>query len=234
VAAAAAALLLGWSTPLARTAGRRELVHHFTERMVRRTSANFLDVWALLPAGRPVRWRSALDGRFVVTRYLVTGVLARRHSLGLPLFLALGVAAAHVTFPAVTSVWLVGMGGYLALLPFAAPVAQVYRVPGLRRWFAASNLRLKATTVVVLAVLAAFWTAVVALLTVPMTVGAAVAALLAAVAVVRTVTRGALDFGSLGLVLYEGVLVPMGLARQLGRGPDLLLIGLIAASFLPS
>jgi hypothetical protein len=59
-----------------------------------------------------------------------------------------------------------------------------------------------------------------------------VAALLAAVAVVRTVTRGALDFGALGLVLYEGVLVPMGLARQLVRGPDLLLIGLVAASFL--
>ncbi|SEP52080.1 hypothetical protein [Amycolatopsis saalfeldensis] len=231
--AASAAVALGWSTPLARTAGRRSLVHHFAERMVRRTSAAFLDVWALLPAGRPVRWRTALDGRFVVTRYLVTGVLARRHQLGLPLFLALAVAAAHVTFPAVTSVWLVGMGGYLALLPFAAPVAQVYRVPGLRRWFDASDLRLKATTVVVLAVLAVVWTAFVALLRVPMTVGAVVAALLAAVAVVRTVTRGALDFGSLGLVLYEGVLVPMGLARQLVRGPDVLLVGLIAASFLP-
>ena len=54
---------------------------------------------------------------------------------------------------------------------------------------------------------------------------AAGAALLAAVAIVH----GALDVGSLGLPLYEGVVVSMGLAR----GPDLLLIGLIATSIQP-
>ncbi|WP_432848942.1 hypothetical protein ACQPXB_49030 [Amycolatopsis sp. CA-161197] len=229
--AAAAALLLAWSPPLSLT--RDTLVRHFRERLVRRTSAAFLDVWALLPAGRPVRWRRALDGRFIVTRYVVTGTLARRHALGLPVFLALAVTAAHTTFPGVTSVWLLGPGSYLALLPFAAPIAQLHRVPGLRRWLDASELRLRLVMASVLVALAACWTAVVALLGVPVTLGSLVAVVATAYSVVRTVTRGPLEFSSMGLVLYEGVLIPTGLLRQLARGPDLLIIGLLLCGLLP-
>ncbi|MEW2501774.1 hypothetical protein AB0878_14955 [Amycolatopsis sp. NPDC047767] len=229
--AAAAALLLAWSPPLSPT--RDTLVRHFRERLVRRTSAAFLDVWALLPTGRPVHWRRALDGRFIVTRYVVTGTLARRHALGLPVFLALAVTAAHTTFPGVTSVWLLGLGSYLALLPFAAPIAQLHRVPGLRRWLDASELRLLLVMASVLVALAACWTAVVALLGVPVTLGSLVAVVAAAYSVVRTVTRGPLEFSSMGLVLYEGVLIPTGLLRQLARGPDLLIIGLLLCGLLP-
>ncbi|GAA3533930.1 hypothetical protein GCM10022222_16640 [Amycolatopsis ultiminotia] len=233
VVTAVSAVALAWSEPSARTVSRGELVHAFTERMVRRTSAAFLDVWALLPAGRPVPWRNALAGRFVVTRYVVTGTLARRHALGLPVFLALSVLAAHATFPAVTSGWLLGLGGYLTLLPFTAPVAQLHRVPGLRRWLDASDLRLHATTTGLLCILALMWAGVIVLLGLPASVGAAVAVLVAALAAVRSVTRGPLDFGSMGMVLYEGVLIPAGLLRQLVRGPDLLLLGLVAANFVP-
>ncbi|MBB4687366.1 hypothetical protein [Amycolatopsis jiangsuensis] len=231
--AAALAAALAWSPPAARTVSRVELVRAFTERMVRRTSAAFLDVWALLPPGRPVRWPNALAGRFVVTRYVVTGTLARRHLLGTSVFLALSVLAAHATFPAIQPVWLLGLGGYVALLPFTAPVAQLHRVPGLRRWLAASDVRLHATTAAFLCALALAWGAVIVLLGLPASVAAAVAMLVAALAAVRSVTRGPLDFSAMNLVLYEGVLIPTGLLRQLVRGPDLLLLGLIATSFVP-
>ncbi|MFI5607615.1 hypothetical protein [Amycolatopsis sp. NPDC051903] len=233
VAAFVAAAGLAWAPPLAQTAGRATLVHHFRERLVRRTSTAFLDVWALLPAGRRVPWQRAFAGRFVVLRYVLVGVLARRHALGLPVFLGLAVTAAHATFPAVTSVWLLGLGAYLALLPFAAPVAQLHRVPGLRRWLDASETRLRLTTALVLTVLGAGWTSVVWLLGVPVTFGSVVAVLVAGYAVVRTVSRGPLDFSVMGLVLYEGVLIPAGLVRQLAHGPDLLLVGLFVCGFLP-
>lgn len=233
VAAGLTAIALLRSSPLPHTASRDTLIRHYTERMVRRTSAAFLDVWALLPAGRPVPWRNALASRFVVTRYVLTGVLARRSALGLPVFLALAVVATHATFPAVTSVWLIGIGGYLGLLPFTAPIAQLHRVPGLRRWLAASDLHLHAVTCAFLCVLALLWTGVVLLLGIPASIGALAAALIAALSAVRSVTRGPLDFSSMGMVLYEGVLIPAGLVRQLIRGPELLVLGLIAASFLP-
>nr|WP_202506323.1 hypothetical protein [Amycolatopsis rubida] len=233
VAAGLASVALARSSSVPHTASRDTLIRHYAERMVRRTSAAFLDVWALLPAGRPVPWRNALAGRFIVTRYVVTGTLARRSALGLPAFLALAVVATHATFPAVTSVWLLGVGGYLALLPFTAPVAQLHRVPGLRRWLDASNLRLHAVTCAFLCLLAVIWAGVVLLLGIPASVSAVVAVLIAALSAVRSVTRGPLDFSSMGMVLYEGVLIPAGLVRQLVRGPDLLVLGLIAASFLP-
>ncbi|WP_033289939.1 hypothetical protein [Amycolatopsis jejuensis] len=232
LAAGLAAAALAWSPPRPHTACRRTLVRQFTERMVRRTSAAFLDVWALLPAGRPVPWRIGLAGRFVVTRYVVMGTLARRHALGLPVFLALAVLAAHVTFPAVSAVWLLGLGGYLALLPFTAPVAQLHRVPALRRWLDVPNLRLHAVTCGFLSLLALAWAGVVLLLGVPVPAGALVAVLVAALSAVRSVTRGPLDFSSMGMVLYEGVLIPAGLVRQLVRGPDLLVIGLVVASLV--
>ncbi|GAB3351818.1 hypothetical protein [Amycolatopsis echigonensis] len=125
------------------------------------------------------------------------------------------------------------VGGYLALLPFTAPVAQLHRVPGLRRWLDASNLRLHVVTCAFLCLLALIWAGVVLLLGIPASISAVVAVLLAALAAVRSVTRGPLDFSSMGMVLYEGVLIPAGLVRQLVRGPDLLVLGLIAASFLP-
>ncbi|MGW4482490.1 hypothetical protein ACWEOE_01500 [Amycolatopsis sp. NPDC004368] len=231
VVALGAAVVLAWTPPAASTVSRSELVWAFGSRLAARTATAFLDVWALLPAGRPVPWMAL--GRPAALRYVVAGALARRHALGLPVFLALAVTAVHTTFPALSSVWLLGLGGYLALLPFAAPLAQLHRVPALRRWLTTSEPRLRLATASVLVVLAAVWTFAVILLGVPVSLGSLVAVLVAAYAVVRSVTRGPVDFGAMNLVLYEGVLIPTGLVRQLARGPDLLIIGLLLCGLLP-
>ena len=232
VVALVAAVVVAFAPSVAVTVSRSELVRAFGERMAERTATAFLDVWALLPAGRPVP-RVRLPGPHPALGYVVVGTLARRHALGLPVFLVLAVTAVHATFPALSSVWLLGLGGYLALLPFAAPIAQLHRVPALRRWLTTSEPRLRLTTALVLVVLVVFWTSAVVLLGVPVSLGSLVAVLVAVYAVVRSVTRGPVDFGAVNLVLYEGVLIPTGLVRQLARGPDLLVIGLLICGFLP-
>lgn len=219
-----AAIVLVRGEPLAARAGRAELVRAFRERMVRRMAASFLDVWVLLPAGRPVSW--GLAGRFVVVRYLLAGIAARGRSLGLPVFLAAAIAALHPVVPDVGGLWWTGLGGYLAVLPLAAPVAQLYRVPGLRRWLGCTDRTLRLTAAGVLFLPVAGWFGVLLLVGVPFSAPAALAVPLTAFAIVRTVTRGPIDFANVGLVSLEGVIVPAGLVVQLARGPELLLLGL--------
>jgi hypothetical protein len=222
------ALVLAPGVSLAADAGRTELVGRFVGRMIRRTSVAFLDVWALLPPGRAVRWRTVLDGRFAPGRFLLAGVLARSRSGVLMLLLAFVVAALHQVFPAAPSIWWVGVGGYLAILPLAAPLAQLYRLPALRRWLNCSDRVLKLTATGLLVVATAAWFGVLVLLGVPWSPKAAPAVVIAVTAAIRTVTRGAIDFGRLGIVMYEGVLIPFGLIAQLVRGLDVLLVGLAA------
>ncbi|WP_344422732.1 hypothetical protein [Amycolatopsis minnesotensis] len=81
------------------------------------------------------------------------------------------------------------------------------------------------TAVGVLIPLMAVWLGAALTLGLPWSWRLAVALVLAVAAVVRTVTRPMLDFGNLGLVSIEGVLIPAGLIVQLVRGPDLLLVG---------
>lgn len=226
------ALVLMPGVSLAADAGRTELVGLFLGRMIRRTSVAFLDVWALLHAGRAVRWRTVLSGRFAPGRFVVAGVLARSRAGAMMLLLAFAVAALHQVFPAAPAVWWVGLGGYLAMLPLAAPLAQLYRVPALRRWLDCSDLTLKVTTFGVLLVVVAAWFGVLLLLGVPWSASAALGAVVAVVAVIRTVMRAAVDFGRLGIVMYEGVLIPFGLIAQLVRGPDLLLVGLALSALV--
>jgi hypothetical protein len=221
----ALALAFGGSLPSA--AGRMELIERFTARMVRRVSVSFLDVWTLLPAGRPLRWAQAFAGRAVVARFVAVGVLTRVRSLLFAIVLALTVAALHFVFPTASPVWWMGVGTYLAVLPFAAPIAQLNRVAGLRRWLNCTDRSLKATTAGVLLVVAVCWLGVALLLGVPWSVPSALIVLVAVAAVVRTVTRSPVDFGNLGIVSFEGVLVPAGLIVQLARGPEVLLIGLL-------
>jgi hypothetical protein len=224
--AGALVLVLASGVSLAADAGRTELVGRFVGRMIRRTSVAFLDVWALLPQGRAVRWRTVLNGRFAPGRFLLAGVLARGRSGVLMLLLAFVVAALHQVFPAAPSVWWVGIGGYLAILPLATPLAQLYRLPALRRWLNCSDRVLKLTAAGGLVVVTAAWFGVLLLLGVPWSAGAALGVVVAVIAAIRTVTRTAIDFGRLGMITYEGVLIPFGLIAQLVRGPELLLIGL--------
>jgi hypothetical protein len=221
----ALALLPGPRTSAA--TGRVDLIQRYFTRLVRRVSLSFLDLWVLLPPGRPVRWTRALAGRFVLVRFVLTGVLARGRTIPLAALLALAVAVLHAVFPAVNPVWWTGIAGYFSALPFAASVAELHRTPGLRRWLNCTDRALKAATVAVLVMFLAGWLGVVVLLGVPFSGQAALVLLVASVAVLRTVTQRAMDFSNIGLVSFFGVLVPAGLLFQLGHGPDLLLLGLV-------
>ncbi len=188
---------------------------------------SFLDLLALLPAGREVRWARALDGRGVLARFVVAGLLARHRALPLAGLLVLAVATLHRLFPSVDPVWWIGAGGYLAALPFTGALAQIHQVPGLRRWVGCSDRALRASATGVLVAVVAVWAAVLAVLGVPLSWPAGLAVLLASAAVVRTVTRAPLNYANLGLVSVVGVLVPVGLLVQLAHGPDLLVLGLL-------
>ncbi|GAA2977606.1 hypothetical protein [Actinokineospora diospyrosa] len=234
-AATAIGILLLRKEPLAETAGREELVRGFSARMTQRVSVAFLDVWGLLPPAQPLSLERVFARKPVLPRYLVAGVLTRARAVVGAGLIAVVVATLHRLFPAVPTVWWVGIGGYLAAVPFAAPVAQLHRTPGLRRWLNNSMLAVKATAALILAALAALWLAVVTALGVDFHPAALVAVPLAATAAVRSVTRAPIDFANVGMVDVGGVLVPMGLVVQVARGVDALLLGilLLGAGLLP-
>lgn len=211
-------------------AGREELVASYRERVVRRVSATFGDALAMLPPARPIPVAGLLAGRAVVLRFMVAGVLSRARSLLLPLLLVVAVAVLHRVFPQVASTWWIGVGGYLAAVPFAASLAQLCGMPGLRRWLGCSDRTLRLATAGVVVVVVAVWGALAVGLGVPLSVPACLAALVAVGGVVRTVSRPALDYGNLGVASTpDGNLVPVGLIVQLVHGPELLVIGVVVA-----
>lgn len=225
LAVPAAVLAAGTSLPL--SAQRAELVEGFFARMIRRTSAGFLDVWALLPQGRALAWRSAFAGGPLVIRFAVVGVLTRGRSALFALLLAVTMAALHVVLPGSDPLWWLGLGGYFAILPLSASIAQLHRVPGLRRWLDCDDRVLRLASAGVLLAVAALWFAVTLALGVPWSVPAALTVPLVVAAVVRTVTRPPVDFHRLGLFTVEGLVLPVGLVVQLARGPEVLVIGLL-------
>ncbi|HVW42679.1 MAG TPA: DUF6297 family protein [Amycolatopsis sp.] len=241
-----AGLLLGVSWPLAEAAafvliaaatlvaarpavhsGRADLVRRFRERLVRRTAWMFLDPWALLPPGRAIAWRGLLTGRLLLTRFVVAGILARRRSWPMALALVAVVALAHVLFPTVDPAWWLGLGGYAAAMPFAGGLAELTRSAGLRRWVGRGDREIRITAAVVLVVVMAAWAGAAAALGVPLTGYGALALVVAAAAVVRTVTRSTMNFGDLGVTAVAGTLAPVGLLVQVLHGPDLLVICLV-------
>jgi hypothetical protein len=210
--------------------GRDDLVERFRERVVRRVSVTFGDALAMLPPARPIPLPGLLAGRGVVARFVLAGVLARARSMLLPLLLVVGVAVLHRVFHQVTSVWWLGVGGYLAAVPFAAPLAQLSGMPGLRRWLGCTDQTLRLATAAVVAVVVVVWGCLAVALGVPASAPAVLAAVVAVGAVVRTVTRPALDYGNVGVASTpDGNLVPVGLILQLVHGPELLVIGLVVA-----
>jgi hypothetical protein len=216
-------------------AGRDQLVAGYRRRLFRRVNVSFGDVLALLPAPGPVPWPAVFAGRAVVPRFVVAGVVSRSRALLPSALLVVLVAVLHHVFPVIGAVWLVGVGVYLACLPFAASLAQLFAVPGLRRWLGCSDLTLRLATAGVLVVVAAVWVGLVAVFAVPLGASAWLAALIAVGAVVRTVTRPVLDYGNVGVaVAPDGYLVPVGLLVQLAHGPELLVIGILLLGVLAS
>ncbi|WP_051386294.1 hypothetical protein [Actinokineospora inagensis] len=210
----------------AETAGRGELVGRYSTRMARRTSIAFLDVWGLLPPAKPLDLPRVFARRPILPRYLVAGVLARGRSVAAAGLTALVVAAAHRIFPAVPAVWWVGIGAYLAVIAFAAPVAQLNRTPGLRRWLNRSTLVVKLAATAVLAVTGALWLGSVTLLGIGFTPASLLAVVVATTAAVRSVTRAPVDFANVGMVDIGGLMVPLGLVVQVARGIDGLVLGI--------
>jgi hypothetical protein len=228
----AAAAVVG-SGPVGRpavavAADRTELVRGYLRRTVRQVTVAFGDALALLPPARPLPWPWLLAGRAVVARFVLAGVLARARSALLAVLCVVGIAVLHQVFPLVSPLWLVGAGAYLAGVPFAASLAQLWSVPGLRRWLACRDVTLRLTAAAVVACVAAAVVGLVVLLAVPVTVAAWLAVPLAVGAAIRTVTRRQLDYGNVGLaVAPAGYVLPVGLIVQLAHGPDLLVIGLL-------
>lgn len=213
---------------VATSAGRDELVDGYLRRVVRRVTVSFGDALALLPPPGPLPWPKLLAGRAVVARFVLVGVLSRARSLLPALLAAIAVGVLHQVLPLVDPVWLVGIGVYFAGVPFAAALASLCAVPGLRRWLGCTDLTLRLASAGMVAVAALVWVGLVAVFAVPLTLAAWLAVPLAVGAVVRTVTRPPLDYGNLGVaVTPDGNMIPVGLLLQLAHGPELLVIGLL-------
>lgn len=211
---------------VATAAGRDDLVRSYGQRVVRRVAVTFGDVLALLPEATAPPWRGLLAGRAVVVRFMVGGLVSRVRSF-LPIALcALAVVVLHEVFPLVSPLWLVGVGLYFACLPFGAPLAALFSVPGLRRWLGCRDMTLRLAAAAVVLVPALVWLGIVALFSVPVTFAVWLTVPLAVGAVIRTVTRKPLDYQNVGSVSPAGVTLPVGLIVQLAHGPEILVIGL--------
>lgn len=182
---------------VATAAGRDDLVRSYGQRVVRRVAVTFCDVLALLPAATASPWRGLLAGRAVVVRFMVGGLVSRVRSF-LPIALcALAVVVLHEVFPLVSPLWLVGVGLYFlyfACLPFGAPLAALFSVPGLRRWLGCRDITLRLAAAAVVLVPALAWLGIVALFSVPVTFAVWLTVPLVVGAVIRTVTRPPLDY----------------------------------------
>ncbi|OLR90932.1 hypothetical protein [Actinokineospora bangkokensis] len=204
---------------------RDELVRGWRARQVRSTSVLFGDLLGLLPAARPVRRLRVRGAGGVV----LAGALGRWPALPL---VALVVLTAPLVARVVTGVpglvW-VAVAAYLAALPFAGALAEVHRVRGLARWVPARKRVLVAWTGLLALVVGGVAVGGVALLGLPFE---PLAAPVAALAVLRTVTRPQVDYAALGVVPVGMGVLPVGLVYQVLRGPDLLAAGALLVGLL--
>ncbi|WP_424183479.1 hypothetical protein ACOBQX_15900 [Actinokineospora sp. G85] len=212
---APATLAVAWFPT--RPARRAQLVRGWAQRRLRSVMTAFGDLVGLLPPARPVPGRVRGAARFVLH-----GAVARWSALPAAALAVVAGPVLHGAFAQIAAVWWVAIAAYLAALPFAGALAEVHRVPGLRRWVPVSMVALKV------------WTAVLSAVPALVAVGAAtlwglpfepLLVPLAAWAVVRTVTRPEIDYAAQGAAEFGGLYLPMGIVRQVVRGPDLVFLG---------
>jgi hypothetical protein len=170
-------------------------------------------------------------------RFAWLGVLGRRRHFPTAVLLALTAVAVHLAFPGLRDDVVFALLGYLAMVPLAAGLGELWRSPGRRRWVGRSDLALRAGHLVVLTALAAGWAAITTglaalaghgwsatvLLTVP---------LLAACAV-RTVTRPPPTYDNLAPVDTPVGTIPVRLILQTVRGPEVGALALVGLAALP-
>ncbi|MFD9962634.1 hypothetical protein [Amycolatopsis sp. NPDC058986] len=204
-------------------AGRLTLVEGWNVRVLRAVAVTFMDPMLVLPESAPVG-RLSLR-RPTALRLAWAGFAGRTRYLGAAVLLALGVAVARVAVPTLPAAILVGLGAFIALVPFGGGLGVLWRNPGRRRWLATSDWELRVTHGLLLAILALGWSAL--LVAVSLLVGATVPVIvwlavpLAVLAVLRAVTRKEMDYTD-----GRG----FSMARQFVRGVDVLVIGILVLS----
>ncbi|GAA4537980.1 hypothetical protein [Amycolatopsis samaneae] len=204
-------------------AGRMTLVEGWNVRLLRTVAVTFMDPMLVLPESAPVG-RLSLR-RPTALRLAWAGFLGRTRYLGAAALLAIGVAVARVAVPTLPAAALVGLAAFVALVPFGGGLGVLWHNPGRRRWLATSNLELRVTHGLLLAVLGLAWSALLA--AVNLLMGAVIPAVgwlavpLAVLAVLRAVTRKDMDYTD-----GRG----FSMSRQFVRGVDVLVIGILVLS----
>ncbi len=224
-----AALPLAFGGEPVSRAGRAALLAGWDGRVLRSVAVTFLDPMMLLPPSAPVGGFSLR--RPTPLRLAWAGTLGRSRYAGAALLVGLAVVVAHIAVPTVPGAVLVGVGAYVALTPFAGGLGELWRNPGRRRWLGSSDRDLVLAHGLVLAgVGLAWWTALFVVTLAGGTsfaAGAWLAVPLSVLAILRTVTRTAVDYANPGFIDTPMGPMPANLTRQLFRGLDLQVVGMV-------
>jgi len=227
----AAALPLAFGGEPVPRAGRAALLAGWDGRVLRSVAVTFLDPMMLLPPSAPI----GLSLRPPTPlRLAVAGTLGRSRYAGAAALVGFAVVVAHIALPTLPGAVLAGLGAYVALTPFGAGLGELWRNPGRRRWLGSANRELVLAHGVVLAVAGLLWAGLLAVVTLAggtsFGLGSWLAVPLAVLSILRTVTRTAVDYANPGFVDTPMGPMPANLTRQLFRGPDLLLVGIVVLS----
>ncbi|SEF28314.1 hypothetical protein SAMN05421837_104106 [Amycolatopsis pretoriensis] len=226
-----AALPLAFGGEPVSRAGRSVLLAGWDGRVLRSVAVTFLDPMMLLPPSAPV---GLSVRRPTPLRLAVAGTLGRSRYAGAAVLVGFAVVVAHIALPTLPGAVLAGLGAYVALTPFGAGLGELWRNPGRRRWLGSPDRDLVLAHGVVLAGTGLLWTGVLAAVTLAggtsFGAGAWLAVPLAVLSILRTVTRTAVDYANPAFVDTPMGPMPANLARQLFRGPDLLVVGIVVLS----
>ncbi len=226
-----AALPLAFGGEPVSRAGRSALLAGWDGRVLRSVAVTFLDPMMLLPPSAPI---GLSVRRPTPLRLAVAGTLGRSRYAGAAVLVGFAVVVAHIALPTLPGAVLVGIGAYVALTPFGAGLGELWRNPGRRRWLGSSNRDLVLAHGVVLAGAGLLWAGVLAVVTLAggtsFGAGAWLAVPLAVLSILRTVTRTAVDYANPGFVDTPVGPMPANLTRQLFRGLDLLVLGIVVLS----
>jgi len=219
--------------PVAR-AGRAVLLAGWDGRVLRSVAVTFLDPMMLLPPSAPIG-RLSLR-RPTPLRLAWAGTLGRSRYAGAAVLVGFAVVVAHIAVPTVPGAVLIGIGAYVALTPFGGGLGELWRNPGRRRWLGSGNRELVLAHGLVLAGAGLLWAALLAVVTLAAGTSFAVTAWfavpLSVLSILRTVTRGAIDYANPAFVDTPMGPMPANLVRQLFRGLDLLAFGLVLLSVI--
>lgn len=225
----AAALPLAFGGEPVSRAGRAVLLAGWDGRVLRSVAVTFLDPMMLLPPSAPTGGLSLR--RPTPLRLAWAGTLGRARYAGAALLVGLAVVVAHIAVPTVPGAVLIGIGAYVALTPFGGGLGELWRNPGRRRWLGSADRDLVLAHGLVLAGVGLLWAATLVVVTLAGGTSFAATAWLAVplsvLSILRTVTRTAVDYANPAFADTPMGPMPANLARQLFRGLDLQLVGIV-------